>query len=81
MEHNLVYVTAGRRDEALAIAEALVDQQHVACATVLGGATSIFWWEGRRQQAEEAVLLAKTSSQNVGAVIEKVRELHSYSCR
>jgi periplasmic divalent cation tolerance protein len=80
MSCTLVYVTAGSREEALLIARGLVEARLVACANVLDGATSLYWWEGEVQEELEAVMIAKTRSELVDAVIAKVRELHSYTC-
>jgi periplasmic divalent cation tolerance protein len=80
MSCSLIYVTAGSRDEALKLGRGLVEARLAACANVLDGATSIYWWQGALQQESEAVLVAKTRTELVEAVIAKVRELHSYSC-
>lgn len=80
MKHSLIYVTAGSRDEAVMLARSLVEARLVACANIIDGATSIYWWEGAVQEEREALLVAKTVSSNTDAVIAKVKELHSYSC-
>ncbi len=80
MSHSLIYVTAPDRDAALAIARTLVEARLVACANVFEGATSLYWWEGRVHEEAEAVMVAKTRSDAVSAVVSKVKEIHSYSC-
>jgi periplasmic divalent cation tolerance protein len=80
MSHSLIYVTAPGREAALKLARILVEQRLVACANVLDGATSVYWWEGRVQEEKEAILIAKTSSPKVLSVIAKVKEIHEYSC-
>ncbi|MGE5506423.1 MAG: divalent-cation tolerance protein CutA [Actinomycetota bacterium] len=80
MSTVLVYVTAGSREEAVKIARGLVESRLVACANVLDGATSLYWWEGAVQEEREAVLIAKTAAEKVEAVIARVKELHSYTC-
>lgn len=80
MSHSLIYVTAPDRQAALKIARVLVEERLIACANVLDGATSLYWWEGRVQEEQEAVLIAKTGSDAVAAVIDKVKEIHDYSC-
>ena len=80
MEMSLVYITAGGREEALQIGRALVEDRMVACANVLDGMYSLYWWEGAVQQDSEAVLIVKTRRALVPRVIERVRALHSYDC-
>ena len=80
MTINMVYITAPNRDEALALARSLVEARLVACANVLDGGTSVYWWEGKLCEEAEAVLVCKTRAEQVEAVIAKVRAIHSYSC-
>ncbi len=80
MDRTLIYITASSRDEALMLARRLVEERLVACANVLDGATSLYWWEGKVQEEREAVLIAKTRAPLVEAVVARVKELHSYSC-
>ncbi len=80
MSHNLIYVTAPNRGSALKIGRMLVEQRLVACANVVDGATSIYWWDGNVHEEGEALLIAKTRSDLVSAVIARVKELHEYSC-
>jgi periplasmic divalent cation tolerance protein len=80
LKTNMIYVTAPNRDAALSLARALVGERLVACANVLDGATSVYWWEGKVCEEAEAVLVCKTRAELVDTVITRVRELHSYSC-
>lgn len=80
MTYSLLYITAGSREEAVAVARELVAARLVACANVIPGATSLYWWEGAVQEETEAVLVAKTRSEMVEEVIERVRQVHSYTC-
>ena len=80
MEIKLIYCTAGSREEAQGIAEKVVHERLAACANILPGIQSVYQWEGRMQQAEEALLLLKTQSGRVDDLIQRVRELHSYDC-
>ena len=75
-----VYATAGDAAEARSIGRAVVGERLAACANVLAGMRSIYWWEGAVQEAVEAVLILKTTTERLGALIARVRELHSYAC-
>ena len=78
MECCFCYMTAGSRDEALAIGRALVEERLAACANLIEGMTSIYRWRGSIQEDPEVVLIAKTRRELVGRLTERVRELHSY---
>ena len=80
MSALFAYVTARDREEALRIGRALVEERLAACVNVLDGMQSIYRWEGRVEEASEAVLIVKTDSGRTRAVIDRVKELHSYDC-
>jgi periplasmic divalent cation tolerance protein len=61
MAVSFCYVTAGSRDEALTIGRTVVQERSAAGANVVGGMTSICWWQGASEQAGEAVLILKKS--------------------
>jgi len=79
MSHSLIYATAANREQALEIARVLVSERLVACVNLQDRVTSVYWWDGHLQEDAEALILAKTRSSNVSAVIAKIKELHSYS--
>lgn len=78
-EFNLVYMTASSDDEAIRIGRALVEERLAACANILPGMRSLYWWDGRVQDGKETVLIVKTRAASVPALTERVKALHSYS--
>jgi periplasmic divalent cation tolerance protein len=73
-----VYVTAGDQDEARRIGRTLVRERLVAGVNVLGGMSSIYWWQGEVKEDTEAVLIAKTTADLTQEVVDRVIQLHSY---
>jgi len=80
MTAYMIYVTAPNENEALKIAQTLVDEQLVACANMLPGMTSIYRWNGGVRQDQEVSLFLKTTEDHIEAVTERVISLHSYDC-
>ncbi len=76
----LVYVTAGDVEEAGRIGRTVVEERLAACANILPGMTSIYWWEGAVQEGAEAVLILKTTAERLQALIPRIKALHSYDC-
>ncbi|MFB6218183.1 MAG: divalent cation tolerance protein CutA, partial [Halobacteriaceae archaeon] len=70
------YVTAPP-EAADAIARALVEERVAACVNRLD-CESVYRWEGAIEEAEEAVLLAKTTDAAYDRLVERVRELHPF---
>lgn len=75
----VVYVTTSTRDEALNIGRIVVGERLAACANVVGGVRSIYWWEGEVSEDDEALLVLKTTEARVTALIERIPALHSYT--
>jgi periplasmic divalent cation tolerance protein len=75
-----VYATAGDAAEAERIGRAVVSERLAACANILPGMRSIYWWQGKMEEAAEAVLILKTTRERVAALVARVRALHSYDC-
>jgi periplasmic divalent cation tolerance protein len=80
MKPVMAYMTAGTIKQAQEIARALISRRLAACVNVLGGMTSMYWWEGRVEQGREVVLLAKTREELMPALVEQVRQIHEYDC-
>jgi periplasmic divalent cation tolerance protein len=79
MDVRMLYITAGSRDEAKKIGRALVEARLAACANVIDGMESVYWWQGKLTEDREAVLIVKTRADLVPAVTAQVKALHSYT--
>lgn len=75
-----VYATAADAEEASRLGRTVVEARLAACATVIAGARSVYWWEGKLTEASEAVLILKTEAARLDALVAKLRALHSYDC-
>jgi len=75
-----VYVTAKDADEAKTIARTVVGERLAACANLLGGIDSIYWWQGKLCEDSEVALILKSSAERKPGLIERIKELHSYEC-
>ena len=76
----LCYVGVGSREQALAIASAVVEERLAAAANVIDGVSSVYWWRGALEQAAETVVVLKTRQSLLPALAARVRELHGYQC-
>ena len=77
-DKKLVLTATGSKEEARKIARTLVERRLAACINIIPRVDSIYRWEGEIEDAQEWLLLIKTT----GAAFERVRdaigELHSY---
>lgn len=74
---RVVFVTAPEA-EAEAIARKLLEERLIACANLLKGVHSLYWWEGKIESGAETMLVMKTPASKINALMRRVRELHSY---
>jgi periplasmic divalent cation tolerance protein len=74
----LVLTTASSKDEARKIARTLVERLLAACVNIVPQVGSIYRWEGEVEEAEEWLLVVKTSRGAFERVREAILELHSY---
>jgi periplasmic divalent cation tolerance protein len=74
----VVLTTVGSEDQAVRIAEELVEGKLAACVNIKAGVRSIYHWKGKLWDDEEFLLLIKTTAAAFEAVRDRIRELHSY---
>lgn len=77
-DKRLVLTTTSSLEEAKNIAYALVERRLAACVNVIPKIESVYRWEGRVEEAEEYLLLIKTTREAFPRLREAIRELHSY---
>jgi periplasmic divalent cation tolerance protein len=74
----LVLTTAGSKDEARKIGHELVERMLAACVNIIPQVGSIYRWEGEVEEAEEWLLIVKTTRAAFERVREAINQLHSY---
>lgn len=60
------------------IARALVEERLAACVNRLPGVQSIYRWQGEVEQADEVLLLIKTTADRLPALTARLHALHPY---
>jgi periplasmic divalent cation tolerance protein len=74
------YVTVASLEEAQRLARTIVGERLAACANIVPGMRSVYWWEGAVNEAEECIILFKTLAERFDALAARVKALHSYDC-
>jgi periplasmic divalent cation tolerance protein len=75
---RLVVTTTSSQEEARRIANALVERRLAACVNVVSKIDSIYRWKGKVEEAQEFLLLIKTTESAVENLRDAIQELHSY---
>lgn len=71
--------TCSSMEEAQTLAHALLQERLIACANLIPGAVSCYWWEGAIQQEQEVVLVMKTVEDRLVQLRERLPQLHAYT--
>jgi periplasmic divalent cation tolerance protein len=77
-DYLVVFITAATAEEAGRIADILVSERKAACVSIISGLHSRFWWQGKIDSADEALLIVKTKAGLLDELIGLVKQNHSY---
>jgi periplasmic divalent cation tolerance protein len=75
----IVLITTSDEVEAARIARALVEARLSGCVNIIKGIRSIYSWQGKVQDENEVLMVVKTRESLFYSLMEKVKELHSYT--
>jgi periplasmic divalent cation tolerance protein len=73
-----LYVPCRDVAEARKLATALLEEKLIACANILPAMESVYRWEGRIENGQEALLILKTAQALHEKAAVRLKELHSY---
>lgn len=74
----IILVTCRSLKEAENIARLLLKKRLVACANIIKGISSEFWWSGKINRAKEVLVVLKARLSNFKKIEKGVKSLHSY---
>ncbi|MEM8580703.1 MAG: divalent-cation tolerance protein CutA [Pseudomonadota bacterium] len=73
-----VSVTCPDMDTARMLARAALEARLVACANILPGVESHFWWEGNLNHEKEALLILKSTEECRAQLVSLIQTRHPY---
>ena len=79
MEYYIFFVTVPNIEEGKKIANILVESKLAACVNIIQNVISIYRWKGHIERENEMLLIIKTTENKCDLIVQKVREIHSYS--
>lgn len=77
-QFSMVWVTAPDGKTARRLAQATLSARLAACANLVPGIESHYWWQGKLTQSREVLIVFKTSRSLVKDLEALVLELHPY---
>ncbi|MCX7606132.1 MAG: divalent-cation tolerance protein CutA [Bacteroidia bacterium] len=77
-DFGLVYVMCGDEEEAHRIGRLAVERRLAACANIIPSVRSVYWWEGKIEEASEVLLLLKAPYSYYEELEKLIRAHHKY---
>jgi periplasmic divalent cation tolerance protein len=77
-ELRLIVTTFAKESDATGTIRTLLAEELIACGTLLHRARSIYLWKDQIEDAEEIVVVLKTTTCAAGRAASRLRELHPY---
>lgn len=74
----VVVMTAADKEEAVRIVRRLLREKLIACANIVGPVSSLYWWEGKIDEADEFLVFMKSKKELFKRLSERAKEIHSY---
>ncbi len=74
----VVLVTCPSTAVARRLARQVVARRLAACVNLVPGVESVFWWQGKVDQAKEALLVIKTPARRFARLKRAIQALHPY---
>ncbi|MGM3162136.1 divalent cation tolerance protein CutA [Dickeya undicola] len=74
----VILCTAPDEDCARRLANSALEARLAACVTILPGATSLYYWEGKLEQQTELQLLLKSDREHQPALLTHLKQQHPY---
>jgi len=78
-DKKIALTTTGALEEARKIAHALVERRLAACVNIIPQVQSIYRWKEKVEEAQEWLLVIKTTGDAFPRVEETIKDLHSYA--
>jgi periplasmic divalent cation tolerance protein len=77
-ELRILLTTCSDRESSEVIVRQLLGESLIACGTILPGATSLYLWKEKVEEASEMVLLMKTDQERSNQCMRRLQDLHPY---
>jgi len=76
--YSIVFVTAPDKKLARQLARAALEKRLVACANLVAGIESHYWWQGKLERSKETLIILKTTGRHLAALEKLILKEHPY---
>lgn len=73
---KIILTTCGEKDSE-GLTRRLLEEKLCACISITN-AKSLYWWKGKIEKGNEALLIIKTKDELADKLMERIKQIHSY---
>jgi len=77
-EYQIILNTCPDHEQAMQMANVLIDEGLAACVNIVPGLTSVYKWQGNKETGTEVLLLIKTRRERYAELESRLASLHPY---
>lgn len=77
-EYVQVLTTVDSEEAGVTLARGIVKARLAACVQIVGPIRSVYWWEGKVDDAQEWQLLIKTTGERLSELEQHIKANHGY---
>jgi periplasmic divalent cation tolerance protein len=77
-EYIQVLTATGRREDAERIARVLLERRLAGCVQIIGPVSSLYWWKGGIEKAEEWLCVIKSGKSLYNELEKTIKDNHPY---
>ena len=77
-EYQIILNTCPDHEQAMQLANVLIDEGLAACVNIVPGLTSVYKWQGNKETGTEVLLIIKTRSDCYAQLESRIASLHPY---
>lgn len=72
-----VFITAPDKESGKRVARHLLEKRLAACVNITP-VSSMYWWEGKLEESDEVLLIAKTTTDKLEELVKEAKAVHPY---
>lgn len=72
----LIYITAPTREDAVKIADSIIEKRLAACANIFPAHEAVYRWKGKMEHGKEVAAILKTRAELYEQVEAEIMRLH-----
>jgi len=78
-KYIVVFITVDSEQTAQKITDVLLTERKAACVNITPNVESHYWWQGKKESAQELLLIVKTQAELLDELVALVKKHHPYS--